>query len=594
MSHPPAPVRLALLLCALGAGPVWGRQESAMVERAEREATFARLMSGAKLVGSFTASDAPPGSAPQSDGYTLGAVSKVEGSESSWRFEASLAYGESRFPMALVVEVLWAGDTPVITVEDMAIPFMGSFEARVVIHDDQYAGTWSGAGHSGQLFGVIERARASGAGEGHWPSFRGRGASGISEGAALPVRWDVESGAGVAWRTPIPGLAHSSPVIFGERIFLTTAVREAGEAELKVGLYGDIAPVDDESPHTFAVVCVDRSSGEVLWERAAFEGVPTDRRHPKGSHAASTPTTDGERVVALFGSEGLFCYSAEGELLWQRDLGELNAGFYRLPGAEWGFGSSPVIHERLVLVQADIQGDSFLAALDIETGEDVWRTPRDEFPGWGSPTVVVTESRSQVVVNGFKHIGGYDLASGAQLWKLVGGGDLPTPTPIFAQGLVFITNAHGRFAPILAIDPAASGELAMKAEESEYMVWSRMRRGNYMQTPLVHGDGLYLCSDAGILACYDARSGEERFRERLGSGGTGFTASAVAGDGKLYLTSEQGEVFVVRAGAQIDLLAVNSLGEECMATPAIAEGVVFWRTRRHLVAIDGAVDDAGK
>jgi outer membrane protein assembly factor BamB len=586
MSIAPLSIQLAALLCALGATTAQGRQDGGSADRAEREAAFARLMSGAKLVGSFTASDAQPGSAPASDGYTLGAVSKVEGTDSSWRFEATLAYGESRLPMALVVDVLWAGDTPVITVSDMTVPFMGSFDARVVIHDGQYAGTWSGVGHSGQLFGVIERAAEDGADAAHWPSFRGRGAAGVSDGAALPVHWDVESGEGVAWRTPIPGLAHSSPVIFGDQIFLTTAVREAGEAELKVGLYGDIAPVEDEGPHIFAVVCVDRASGEVLWQRAAFEGVPTDRRHPKGSHAASTPTTDGERVVALFGSEGLFCYTAQGDLAWKRELGELNAGFYMMPGAEWGFCSSPVIHGEVVLVQADIQGDSFLAAFDLETGADVWRTPRDEFPGWGSPTVVETADRSQVVVNGFKHIGGYDLATGTELWKLVGGGDIPTPTPVFGQGLVFITNAHGRFAPIFAIDPEASGTLAMKAEESEHMVWSRLRRGNYMQTPLVYGDGLYLCSDAGILACYDARTGEERFRERLGTGGTGFTASAVAGDGKLFLTSEEGEVFVVRAGDALDVLAENSLGEECMASPAIAEGVLFWRTRRHLVAID--------
>lgn len=588
MSHENASARIAAIALVLASGVAHGQQAQNEAEQASREAAFARLMSGARMVGSFTASDAAPGSPPQADGYDLVQVSKVEGTLSQWRFEARIAYGGGHFSLPLVVDVLWAGDTPVITVTDMAIPLLGTFSARVVIHDEQYAGTWKGAGHSGQLFGVLERAAPAGDGEAYWPSFRGPGASGVADGDELVERWDLESGEGVLWRTPIPGLAHSSPVIWGERIYVTTAVREAGDARLKVGLFGDIIPVDDDSPHVFSVLCLDRASGEILWERAAWEGVPTDRRHPKGSHAASTPTADGERVVALFGSEGLFCYSAEGELLWTRDLGTLNAGFYLLPGAEWGFASSPVIHGERVLVQVDIQGDSFLAALDLETGADVWRTPRDEVPGWGSPTVVVTPSRAQVVVNGFKHIGGYDLQTGAELWTLVGGGDIPTPTPIFAHELIYITSAHGRTAPIFAISPSAEGELAMKAEESEHMIWSRLRRGNYMQTPLVYGEQLYLCSDSGILACYDARTGEERYRERLDGGGFGFTASAVAGDGKLYLTGEGGEVHVVRAGTLFEELGVHSLGEESMASPAIAKGVIHWRTRRHLVAIGAA------
>ncbi len=421
----------------------------------------------------------------------------------------------------------------------------------------------------------------------NWPSFRGPPARGVADGIPTAVEWDVPSGRGVAWKSAIPGLAHSSPVIFGERVYLTTAVRKAGEAELKVGLYGDVAPVDDEGEHLFQVLCLDKRDGKILWTQTAFEGAPRYPRHTKGSFAASTPATDGERVIACFGTEGLYAYDTGGELLWKKDLGDLDAGYYMMPQARWGFASSPVIHDGVVLVQCDVQKGSYLAALSAADGEELWRVARDEVPGWSSPTVDVREGRSQVICNGYKHIGAYELATGAELWKLQseGGGDIPVPTPIVADGLVFITNAHGNAAPILAIDALAEGMFGPDPAQSEFMVWSDMRAGNYMQTPLVYGEFLYCCKDAGILGCYDAKTGEEVYRERLGGGGSGFTSSGVAADGKLYFPSEEGRVFVVAEGFEFEVLADNDLGEECMASPAISEGTLFFRTRRHLVAI---------
>ena len=420
----------------------------------------------------------------------------------------------------------------------------------------------------------------------HWPSFRGPRARGFVEGGTAPKKWDLAQGENVLWKVAVPGLAHSSPVIWGERIFLTTAVKQGdGEAELKVGLYGDIQPVPDEGVHRFQVLCFDKRDGSLSWSSTAHEGVPAVKRHPKGSHAASTPATDGEHVVAFFGSEGLYCYDMQGELLWEKDFGLLDSGFFMVPAAQWGFASSPVLHGGRVVVQVDVQEDSFVAAFDADTGEELWRTPRDDVPTWSSPTVDVREGRSQVIVNGYKHIGGYDLATGKELWKLAGGGDIPVPTPVVAHDLIFITNAHGRMAPIYAISVGASGELAASAEDEEQMAWSTPRRGNYMQTPLVYGGFLYCCSDAGVLTCYEADTGVQRYQQRLGGGGSGFTASAVATDGKLYLTSEEGEVHVVTAGPQFELLAVNDLGATCMATPAISQGVLIWRTRSHLVAV---------
>jgi outer membrane protein assembly factor BamB len=586
---------------------VWSLPGSASQEPTEQEtrgAAFSKLLTGSVLDGWYTDSNAPD-APPKKDRYTMGRVSKLE--DGRWRIESKVEYGERSFTVPLNLRVEWAGDTPVITLDKMAIPGMGTFTARVLFYGTGYAGTWEGGGHGGQMMGRIERDAApveggsetpapdetapaeEEAGEDvppaddtNWPSFRGADARGWAEGHPVATHWELESGENVRFRVPVPGLAHSSPVVWGERVFVSTAVKH-GEAErLVVGLYGNPADVDVESSFDYVVFCFDKTSGEVLWDSLAWQGRPKFARHPKSSHASSTPATDGNRLVVSFGTEGLFCFDLEGELLWTRDLGNLDAGPYSMQDVQWGYASSPVIHEGRVLVQCDGLSQQFVAALDLETGKDLWRTPREDLSTWGSPTVDVRSGRSQVLCNGFKHIGGYDLETGAELWKLVGGGDAPVPTPVVAGDLIYISNAHGRMSPIYAIRADATGTIDM---EHESMAWVDPRRGNYMQTPLVYGNELYLCSDAGILACRDALSGEEHYRERLGDGSMGFTASMVAAAGLLYATSETGEVFVVRAGTSFEPLGQYSLGEECMATPAISEGVIYWRTRSNLIAI---------
>jgi outer membrane protein assembly factor BamB len=427
----------------------------------------------------------------------------------------------------------------------------------------------------------------------NWPSFRGPQSSGQSPGAHPPERWDVESGENIAWKVAIPGLGHSSPVIWGDRVFITTSIPATGTPELRTGLYGDIESVDERGTHEWRVICLDRASGNVLWQRTAVDGVPRIKRHPKSSHANSTPATDGHHLVCLMGAEGLFCYGLDGNLLWEKDLGFLDSGFFAVPAAQWGFGSSPVIHEDRVIVQADVLQNSFIAAFDLTTGKERWRTPRQDVPTWSTPTLFTRGEETQIVVNGFQHAGGYDFATGAAIWQLTGNGDIPVPTPIVAHDLIFLTSAHGPMAPIHAVRTTARGNLdaSLGAAPNPHIAWSHPRRGNYMQTPIVVGDLLYLCSDAGIVGCYRATTGEELYRERLGRGGGGFTASPVAVGKEIYYTSEHGEVFVVRAGPEFQVLRTHSLGEACMATPAIAGDTLLFRTQHHLIAIRETAPD---
>jgi outer membrane protein assembly factor BamB len=426
-----------------------------------------------------------------------------------------------------------------------------------------------------------------------WPSFRGIRAGGVAEGFPTPLRWDVASGAGVKWKTEVAGLAHSSIAVWGPSLFLTTAISTEPAPELKVGLYGDIRSSADTGNQRYEVLCLDKSDGAVRWRDAVLERAPATRRHPKSTHANPTPATDGLHVVSFFGSEGLYCHDLSGKLLWKKDFGVLDSGFFMAPDAQWGFAASPVIHQGKVIVQVDVQKDGFIAAFDVESGAEAWRVGRDDVPTWSTPTVwpIAGDGGAQTLVlaNGYRHIGAYDFATGREVWRLTGGGDIPVPTPIVAHDLAFVTNAHGRMAPVYAIRAGASGDISLQpdATANAAVAWSVARDGGYMQTPIVYGDLLYVGRDNGVVTCFDARTGAEKYKARVGDGSTGFTSSPVAGDGKIYFTSEQGDVVVLRAGPEYHELARNALGEVHMSTPAISEGVLYFRTRGHLIAIAG-------
>ena len=420
---------------------------------------------------------------------------------------------------------------------------------------------------------------------GDWPQFRGPGASGVAEKRALPTKWNLESGENIRWQTTIPGLGHASPIIWKERLYIATAVKPGAKAELKVGLYGSGDSYAEKEPHQWRLLCLDKVSGKVLWDKLGHESAPRVERHTKATHCNSTPATDGERIVAMFGSEGLFCFDMDGRELWRKDLGKLHAGPYDVPRLQWGFASSPVLHEGQVIVQCDTLSDHFLAVFDAKNGRELWRTARDEVSAWSTP--IVAETPKQIIVNGWKHIGGYDFATGRELWKLREGGDIPVASPILWRDRVILTSGHGKYRPMRAVKLNASGDVTPPemGQTNLSVVWCHPRKGNYMQTPIAIGKLLWGCLDNGVVTCFDAMTGRVHYEQRIGSGGQGFTASPVSDGKHLYFTGEQGDVFVLPVAEKFSILATNSIGGISLATPAISDGALFFRTTEKLVAV---------
>ena len=428
----------------------------------------------------------------------------------------------------------------------------------------------------------------------HWPSFRGTRSSGIALHAIPPTTWDLERSINVAWKTPIPGLAHSSPIVWDDRIFVTTAVAATDDPttfrhgfDAYTFLDADNRSTTDREAHSWRIYALDRESGEILWERVAHEGIPRTARHVSQSQANSTPATDGAHLVVWFGSEGLYCYDMAGALLWSRDLGPLGSGYVVDPSYEWTTASSPVIYERLVILQVDLLADSFIAAFDIETGAEVWRTTRDEAPSWATPLIYEGPPRTELVTLAPNFARGYDPETGEELWRLGKHSIYAIPAPISGRGLIYLTSGSGgSVQPIYAVRPGGAGDItpADDATSSDHVVWSTHRGGAFIPTPILYGDVLYVSSDTGILAAYDDATGERLYRVRLSRGGT-YSASPIAADGRLYFSSEDGDVIVVRAGREFEQLAVNTMDEIVMATPAAVDDMLIFRTQHHVVAV---------
>ena len=406
-----------------------------------------------------------------------------------------------------------------------------------------------------------------------WPSFRGAYGSGVAVGAHPPTSWDVDRSTNVAWRIGIPGLGHSSPVVWGDRIYLTSAIADSPAAQT-VAL-GDseragIDPANDQVPHRWQLFALDRATGKAIWSRTVHQGVPRAKRHAKSSHASATPATNGKVIVAMFDSEGLFAFDANGTELWRKDLGQLELGLADDPTYEWGPASSPVIHDDTVLVQNDRYQDSFLLALDLTTGRELWRSPRDELPSWATPLVHDHGGRLTVVTSSPRFVRGLDFATGRERWRIADpDGQVKVSTPVAAGDLAIATGGYPAAArPILAIR-AADGSIA----------WRHERGSPYTSTPLVYDGLLYIVTDNGILSAYQIADGVRVYQQRLPPVAGTFSASPVAADGRIFLASEDGQVFVIRAGRSYALLASNDMKEVCMATPAISGDLLLVRTK---------------
>jgi outer membrane protein assembly factor BamB len=416
----------------------------------------------------------------------------------------------------------------------------------------------------------------------NWPQFRGPGGRGVVEDGAPPSTWSTTEN--VLWKVEIPGRGWSSPIVWGNRVFLTTA-SSAGEVEdAKKGLYYG-GNRDKASPHAhrWRVFALDAGTGKVLWDREAAAGKPETPLHIKNSYASETPVTDGERVYAYFGNRGLFVYDLDGKLVWSKTLGIVKTRY------DWGTAASPVLHgERLYIVN-DNEEKSFLAAFDRKTGDEVLRIERDEKSNWATPFIWQAGGRTEIITSGSGKVRAYDL-EGKALWELQGMSSITIPTPFAAHGLLYVASGFvmDKLRPVYAVRPGAAGDISLKEDETANasIVWCDREAAPYNPSTLVYGDHFYTLFDRGLLGCFDARTGKPAYRrQRISPEAAAFTASPWAAGDKVFCLSEDGDTFVIRAGPSFELLGINRLEEMCMATPAIAGGRLFIRTLTKLYAI---------
>ena len=418
----------------------------------------------------------------------------------------------------------------------------------------------------------------------NWPSFRGPNASGVADGTKPPTTWDAEKSQNLLWKTAIPGLSHASPIVWGNQIFVITAI----SSDAKAGFIAKDRGIDlatDDAKHMWMIYALDKRNGQILWSNKAYEGVPRARRHVKATQANSTPVTDGRYVVALFGSEGLAAYDTNGKLLWKQDLGVLNPGLWDDKESSWGHSSSPIIHRDLVIVQADGHKQSFIAAFNLKDGQQAWRVERNEITSWTTPAIYEGKNRLELIANGGRYIRGYDPLTGKELWRFADNDtQVKMQAPLIAGDLIYITGGYPPGRPMYAFRPGAVGDISLKSGEDKnpFLAWSTAKGSPYTPTPIIYGDLLYALADNGVLSAYVATSGELVYQQRLPSS---FSASPIAADGRLYLASEDGDVFVVKAGRQYQLLSRNTMGQPLMATPALSEGMLIVRGKDAVYAL---------
>ena len=441
----------------------------------------------------------------------------------------------------------------------------------------------------------------------NWPSFRGGDALSTAEDdPRLPTTWSTTEN--VVWQTPIDGLGWSSPVVWGDRIFLTTVVSDGETQEPRMGLYfpfgspetspglgfPDPKPGDlmerEADVHHWRVYALDFESGDVVWTAEVNTGKPQFDRHLKNTFASSTPVTDGERVYAYFGNVGVFALDMAGDVVWERRFEPTKTRF------GWGPAASPVLHDGTLFIVNDNEERSFVLALDAVTGEERWRADRDEGTNWSTPFVWQHEGRTELVTTGSDLVRSYDL-DGRELWRFGGLSSITIAQPFSAHGLLYIASGYigDAVKPVLALRPGAEGDISLREGErsNDFVVWSDATAAAYHPTPLVYGDYYFTLHDQGFFTVHDARTGEELYfteeqvsnqevRQRVARGTGGFSASPWAYNGKIFVISEDGDTYAIDTTNDFRVVATNSLDEVAMSSPAIARGSLFIRTRSQL------------
>lgn len=425
----------------------------------------------------------------------------------------------------------------------------------------------------------------AGAATDHWPQFRGTQGGVADDDPVLPERWSETEN--VAWKTEIPGLGWSSPIVWGDHVFVTTAISSGNETPPAKGLFdpvGDHSRNRSTAVHRWVVVDIDAQSGRIRWQRELHRAVPPTAKQMKNSYASETPVTDGERVFVYFGSIGLVAaLDFAGQPIWTKQLEAIEGR------QSWGTATSPLLHGDRLYVVNDNRTKSFIAAFDTKTGEEIWRTDRQEVENWSTPIVWTHERRTEIVMAGENKVRSYGL-DGKVLWELGGMSFSTIPTGFVKHGLLFVSSGYPGSAlrPVYAIRPGASGDISLKAGETgnEFIAWSQPLLGSYNTSPLVYGDYYYTLLDRGLLLCHDARTGKQVYgRQRISVESSGFTASPWAYNGRIFAISEDGDTFVIQAGPEFTLLGKNTLDGMVLATPAVARGSLFIRTHTNLYRI---------
>jgi len=426
---------------------------------------------------------------------------------------------------------------------------------------------------------IVIFLRGFGNAQTNWPQWRGTGGSGISSETGVPSEWSESKN--IAWKTAIPGRGHSSPIVWADRVFLTTSIEgpivpgaEAVRHYRRGEEYLHPDSVGANHSYTMKLLCLELKSGRVLWEKTVYEGTVHDNRHKKNTYASATPATDGRFIYLSFEAEGVYCYDFDGKKIWKISLGKIAKG-------GMGPGTSPVLYENLVILQCDQEyGEgSFIAAVDKKTGKEVWRVSRDQRRSWATPLLIKTAQRTEMVTSGPNRIISYDPSTGRELWSAPGVVSNPIPSPVAGQGLVFVT-AGSDAKRAFAIRLGGSGDLAGTSN----LVWSYDKGTAYVPSPILYNEYLYLVTDAGAITCIEAGTGKVIYQTRIPMAAR-FTASPVAFEGKLLFVSEDGDSFILKAGPTPEILNANALGEPVYASPAIVPGRILIRGQDNLYCI---------